>query len=443
MLYRAIVYLIVLLLMFPVSVSASVRLDNVRMWHGPDKSRLVFDMSNAVRYNVYELSDPLRLVIDLEQAEFRGELPPVTTMGPYVQRIRKGTPQPGTLRFVLDLKRSVVSEVIVLPPNDIYGHRLVIDIGDRLAEPVAPVLPATPSPPEPTQAAPRGPVVIAIDAGHGGEDPGAVGASRTLEKHVVLAVARKLKDRIDRHPGIVGRLVRDGDYYISLRERTRLAREYNADLFISVHADGFYDRSARGMSVYALSNQGATSEAARWLANKENASDLVGGVTLRDKDDLLAQVLLDLSMTRTVSDGIAFARFVLAELRHLGPVHSRRVEQAGFAVLKSPDIPSILVETGYITNPQEEKLLRTGDYQTRVADAIYRGVVNYLDALEMLPSAPAPATGDRVHLVSSGDNLSVLATRYGVSVAALKRVNGLSDNRIYVGQRLRIPAQGG
>jgi N-acetylmuramoyl-L-alanine amidase len=391
---------------------------------------------------VYELSDPLRLVIDLEQAEFRGELPPVNTIGPYVQRIRKGIPQPGVLRFVLDLKHRVASEVIVLPPNEIYGHRLVIDIGDSRARSVTPALPE-PVSPEPARAAPVVPVVIAIDAGHGGEDPGAVGASRTLEKHVVLAIARRLKDRIDRHPAMVARLIRDGDYYISLRERTRLAREHNADLFISLHADGFYDRSARGMSVYALSNQGATSEAARWLANKENASDLVGGITLRDKDDLLAQVLLDLSMTRTVSDGIAFARFVLGQLRQLGPVHSRRVEQAGFAVLKSPDIPSILVETGYITNPREEKFLRTSDYQLRVAEAIYRGVVNYLEVLEMLPTEPTPVSDDRVHLVSSGDNLSILATRYGVSVTALKRINGLSDNRIYVGQRLRIPAQGG
>ncbi len=436
---------------------ATVTLDNVRMWHAPDKSRLVFDLSEAVRYQVFALDDPPRLVIDLEQATFRGVLPSASANGPFVRGMRQGTPRPGVLRIVLDLARPVESDVGVLPPNETYGHRLVVDLGGRQAvDPASaqPPQPAPPPAPPATRAAPavsaapapavapsvpRGPIVIAIDAGHGGEDPGALGARKTREKEVVLQVARRLAERINRHPGLSARLVREGDYYISLRERTRLAREFGAELFISIHADGFYDRNARGMSVYALSNKGATSEAARWLADKENASDLVGGVTLRDKDDVLAQVLLDLSMTRTVSDGIGFARFVLDELRKLGPVHSTRVEQAGFAVLKSPDIPSILVETGYITNPREEKLLRTADYQARLAEAIHRGVVNYLSAQGQLPRDG----GEAVHMVLSGDSLSVLATRYGVSVAALKQLNGLRDNRIYVGQRLRIPGRGG
>ncbi len=441
-------FAVLLFCLLPLAALARVSLDNVRMWHGPDKSRLVFDLSGPVEHEVFELQHPDRLVIDLPQAQLRGVLPAASTIGPFVERLRQGTPRPGILRIVLDLKRAVHSSVTVLPPNEIYGHRLVIDIGAPAANRPLDTPAAAPAPSAPAEGAmeveqprPRGPLVIAIDAGHGGEDPGAVGGRRTLEKHVVLAVARRLKARLDAHPGLRGYLVREGDYYISLRERTALARRRGAELFVSIHADGFYDRNARGMSVYALSNQGATSEAARWLADKENASDLVGGVTLRDKDDLLAQVLLDLSMTRTVSDGIAFARFVLAELRKLGPVHSTRVEQAGFAVLKSPDIPSILVETGYITNPREEKLLRTTDYQERLADAIYRGTVSYLEALEMLPR-DQPVDG-RVHLVSSGDSLSVLATRYGVSVGALKRVNGLTDNRIYVGQRLKIPGRDG
>ena len=420
---------------------AAVSLDNVRMWHSPDKSRLVFDLSGQVRYRTYELADPLRLVIDLDQAEFRGALPAPATVGRYIRRIRKGTPEPGVLRIVLDLARPVASQIGVLPPNDLYGHRRVSDIGERREAGAPPVAVAPPLPAQPVAAAPRRPVIVAIDAGHGGEDPGALGGRGTREKDVVLAVAARLDRLIDRHPGMDGRLIRDGDYYISLRERTSLARSHGADLFVSIHADGFYNRTARGMSVYALSNQGATSETARWLADRENTSDLVGGVTLHDKDELLAQVLLDLSMTRTVSDGIAFARFVLGELRRLGPVHSTRVEQAGFAVLKSPDIPSILVETGYITNPDEERLLRTPEYQQRLADSIYRGVVSYLEALDMLSPEAPPA--ERVHLVSTGDSLSVLASRYGVSVAALKRVNGLTDNRIFIGQKLRIPGQDG
>lgn len=441
--YLVLVMLVVVVVAMSAQAAAAVSLDNVRMWHGPDKSRLVFDLSGPVNYRVERLRDPLRLVVDLDRAVFKGALPAPGTVGSHLLRIRKGIPRPGVLRVVLDLRHEVDSEVIVLTPNDIYGHRLVIDIASRDAT-RAPPSPLPAAPPPATREVvdrPRGKsVVVAIDPGHGGEDPGALGGRGTLEKHVVLAVARRLKTRIDSHPGMTARLTRNDDYYVSLRERTRLARSFDADLFVSLHADGFYNRSARGMSVYALSNQGATSETARWLASKENASDLIGGVSLHDKDDMLAQVLLDLSMTRTVSDGISFAGFVLEELRKLGPVHSRRVEQAGFAVLKSPDIPSVLVETGYITNPREEELLRTAAYHERLAEAIYRGILNYFEVHDMLPEPDSG--GSRLHLVSSGDSLSLLASRYGVSVTELKELNDLRDNRIFVGQKLRIPRGG-
>jgi len=435
--FAARLVLLLLLSWLSPALLASVGLENVRMWHGPEKSRLVFDLSAAVTYNVYNLANPDRLVIDLDDAVFKGVLPGNKTVGQFLERVRKGSPRHGVLRIVLDLKYPVAHSVMVLKPNNLYGHRLVIDLASRNKAPTeVKTAPAGTAAAKPAMAAKRGPLVVVVDAGHGGEDPGALGSRKTFEKHVVLAIAKKLKERIDRQPNMVARLVRKGDYYVSLRERTRLARKLGADLFISIHADGFYKRSARGMSVYALSNKGATSETARWLANKENASDLVGGVSLHDKEDMLAKVLLDLSMTNIVNEGIVFARYVLQEMSKLGPVHSSKVEQAGFAVLKSPDIPSILIETGYITNPKEEALLRNPRYQWRMADAIFRGIEKFADKMGWL-QAPGP----KIHLVEAGDSLSMVAMRYGVSVSAIKRANGLNGNQINVGQRLKIPAR--
>ncbi|MFT5111878.1 MAG: N-acetylmuramoyl-L-alanine amidase [Parasphingorhabdus sp.] len=417
---------------------ADTGLHNLRMWHGPEKTRLVFDLTNPVEHKVFGLQNPDRLVVDLNGAKFTGNVPLDATVGPLLHRIRTGTPKPGVLRFVLDLKQPVASEVFVLPPTDIYGHRLVIDLKHPGDDKTAVAVVTNKEPAVKQQASPpasKPQLVIAIDAGHGGEDPGALGGKKTREKNVVLAIALQLKALLDAHPGLEGVLTRNGDYYISLRKRTQIARSHNADLFVSIHADGFYKRTAKGMSVYALSNRGATSETARWLANKENSSDLAGGVSLKNKDDMLAHVLLDLSMNRTVNDSIILAKQVLSELKQLGPVHSKRVEQAGFAVLKSPDMPSILVESGYITNPREEKLLRSERYQKKLAKAIFTGILRYLKFHEN-PSAA------NTHIVSAGDSLSMLAQRYGISLSSLKQVNRLSDSQIFVGQKLKIPSSG-
>ena len=420
---------------------------NLRLWHGPDKSRLVFDLSEPLTYNVYELSNPERLVIDMDKAKFNSVLPDQKVVGPYLHRIRQGIPHDGVLRMVLDLKKPVRSSILVLKPNEIYGHRLVIDLSDRKAANDAEIIDdvaedtthevkpvANKEPVKTANKEKTGPVIIVIDAGHGGEDPGALGSKKSREKNIVLAIARKLQKSINQYPNMTARLTRKGDYYISLRERTRIARKEEADLFISVHADGFYKKSARGMSVYALSNKGATSETARWLANKENSSDLVGGISLHDKDDVLAQVLLDLSMTKTVSDSIIFARHVLHNLIKLGPVHSSKVEQAGFAVLKSPDIPSILVETGYITNPREENLLRSSRYQQKLADAIAKGVSEYVK----VSSYSSSVTTASFHIVRAGDSLSVIAERYKMSMEQLKQLNNLQGNQINIGQKLKL-----
>ena len=335
-------------------------------------------MDQGVRFKVLTLKNPDRVVIDLPGTQLRSDVPGAGSTGQFIGRIRFGQLDPATLRAVFDVKKPVRYFIQLLKPVDNYRYRLVVDYyhQDAVVEADKPSV----KQPEvkPRVRIPGQDVLILIDPGHGGEDPGALGAL-SREKNVVLQISLKLKRLIDKQPGMRAEMTRTGDYYIGLRKRTRIARERGADLFVSVHADAFKNKNARGASVYALSQRGASSETARWLANKENASDLVGGVSLADKDNLLAEVLLDLSMTKTVSESISFGRDVLSQLKQIGKVHSKRVEQAGFAVLKSPDIPSILVETAYITNPTEERLLNNPDHQLKIANAIVAGIKTYLD----------------------------------------------------------------
>lgn len=363
------------LISLPAGAESAV-VEDVRMWHAPERSRFVFDIDQEPEYAAYMLQSPDRLVVDLQHAVLSRPMPAPDRLGPYVGRLRTGKPKPGTLRVVFDLAKPIRYELQLLKPFDRYKYRLVIDFYDKdhVDEPAfAPTGAAQPA----AERKRTGNIVIVIDAGHGGEDPGAVGKN-SYEKLIVLQIAKKLKQKINKEPGLRAELTRAGDYYISLRRRIIMARNMQADLFISVHADGHHNTRAQGASVYALSQRGATSETARWLADKENSSDLAGGISIADKDDLLAEVLLDLSMTKTVSESISFGREVLDELKKIGKVHSKRVEQAGFAVLKSPDIPSILVETAYITNPAEEKLLGTDSHQSKLAAAIVNGIKRYL-----------------------------------------------------------------
>jgi N-acetylmuramoyl-L-alanine amidase len=282
-------------------------------------------------------------------------------------------------------------------------------------------------------------IVVAIDAGHGGEDPGAIGKSRTREKDVVLAIAKELKKSIDARPGMRGVLIRTGDYYIPLRDRFEKARRHRADLFVSVHADAFTKRSVAGSSVFVLSRKGASSEFARRLAASENSSDLVGGVTLGDKDDMLASVLLDLSQSATMEASQAVADSVLASLERVGKTHKNHVEHANFMVLKSPDVPSILVETAFISNPSEEKRLRDPAWQRRIADTIADGVQDHF-YLSPPPGTWIAANRQPVrYRVVSGDTLGEIANRYRVSLYSLRRVNGLNGDTIRVGSELLIP----
>ncbi len=357
--------------------AADVSLKNMRLWHEPGRTRVVLDLTGPVEYKLGIHGNPDRLSVDIGNTNFRAVLPSIKTIGPFIRNIRFHEHE-NFLRVVFDLNQRIAPSAQTLAPDQGYGHRLVIDMlsGNKAQPPSTPNV-TQPTPPQPPKPVKRDFVVV-VDPGHGGKDPGAIGKRRTREKDVVLAISKKLHDRINATPGMRAVMTRKGDYYISLRKRIGIAREHNADLFVSVHADAVAKRAARGSSVYALSQRGATSETARLLADKENASDLVGGVTISDKDPVLAGVLIDLSVTKTISESLIFGRDVLQQLKRIGPVHSQRVEQAAFVVLKSPDIPSILVETAYISNLQEEKLLRSSGHQNKIADSILAGIRSYL-----------------------------------------------------------------
>jgi N-acetylmuramoyl-L-alanine amidase len=401
---------------------AAVSVSSARIWPAQDYTRLTIESKNAIRHNMFTLSDPDRLVIDLEKVELSDTLKDRTSKisdnDPYIKSMRVGRFKPGVVRLVLDLKSEVNPQLFVLKPVSDYGYRLVLDIYPahpidpltalleqiELRSPAVSAASATTEQPEenkpgedkllaqgqsidksnismpPTSNPPEmraRTLIIAIDAGHGGEDPGARGRHGSREKNVTLAIARKVKTLIDDTPNMRGVLIRDGDYFIPLIGRVAKARKMKADLFISIHADAFIKPKARGSSVFALSEHGATSSAARWLAKKENEADLIGGVNIAVKDPYLARTLLDLSQTASINDSMKLAKHVLNELGDINDLHRGRVEQAGFAVLKSPDIPSILIETAFISNPSEERRLNDERYQMKLANAILSGIKRY------------------------------------------------------------------
>ena len=422
---------------------AGTRVEGARVWPAPDHTRLVLDTGGKVAHNIFSLDNPSRLVIDLKNADLKADFAKLDLSGSPIRRIRSA-PRNGTdLRVVLDLASKIKPRSFELEPNGQYGHRLVVDLidedGSRLEKASKPTV---------TQSsAGKRDVVVVIDAGHGGEDPGAIGPRGTREKDVVLKMAQTLAKLINERPGYTAKLTRTGDYYIGLRNRTLLARKYNADLFVSVHADAFRTPQPKGASVFALSQRGATSETARWLAQSENRSDLTGGVSLDGRDDMLAGVLLDLSMTASINASLGVGSSVLGKLGGVAKLHKSGVEQAAFVVLKSPDIPSILVEAGFISNPQEEKNLSTEWYRSRLASAIMKGIDEYFQ------KTPPPGTllahqkqqrqgGSAVshYRIQRGDTLSGVARRNQTTVSELMQFNGLRDDRVMVGQTIRIPA---
>jgi N-acetylmuramoyl-L-alanine amidase len=420
-----------------------VEVRGARVWTAPDQTRLVVDTAATVSHKIFRLDNPARLVIDIPDAKLKGKLPTVEADEPMLSGIRSGIREGNDLRLVLDLKQPVRAKSFVLQPNDKYGHRLVVDLvpSGKGASGKAAAGSAKPHRSVRTNPNKARDIVVAIDAGHGGEDPGAVGANGTREKVVTLAISRKLAKLVQKEPGMRAVLIRDGDYFIPLRKRMRLARKHKADLFVSIHADAFRDRRVRGSSVYTLSHRGASSEAAKWLAEKENSADLIGGIDLSENDNLLATVLLDMTQNATMEHSRVAAKKVLANLKSVGAVHKGSVQKAGFVVLKSPDIPSMLVETAFISNPAEEKRLRSNAHQAKLAKAILGGVKSYFK------SYPPPGTrlarqvgsSSKRHVINSGDTLLEIAKQYDVSLSSLRSANRLEDDRIRVGQVLTIP----
>lgn len=417
--------------------------DNIRFWQAPDHTRVVFDLSSEIEHRVFTLGNPNRVVIDLEDTTLRGNYDDLDLDDSGVSSVRSAHRQDGTLRVVLDLTGDLEPRSFVLPPNQQYGHRLVVDLqrDDRTS-------PTIENAREVRRARTEGnrDIIIAIDAGHGGEDPGAIGSAGTYEKHVALAIARELESLVDETPGYTPFMVRTGDYYISLVRRRQLAREANADFFVSIHADAFTSAQPSGASVYALSDSGATSTMAEYLASSENQADTIGGVggiRLDEMDAMVREVIVDLAMTHSMQEGLSIGEQVLNSMAGVTNLHRRRVEQAGFAVLKSPDMPSILVESGFMSNPRDEANLGSRAYRQRIAGAVFDGIKDFFD------ESPPPGTwvyaqrnsGDRYasYTVRSGDTLSGIASRYGISINRLREINDMNSDTLYVGQQIQVP----
>ncbi len=409
-----------------------VLVDQVRVHQSPERTRVVFELSNPVKHNLFFLTDPRRLVIDFESAVLNTDLEAVDLKQSPILKIRSGLKDGSDLRMVFDLAGVVRPSSFSLEPVRQYGDRLVVDLH-------------IPESRKQVQEDPAGhelrDVIIAIDAGHGGDDPGATGYAGIYEKDVVLSIATLLNNLFQKMPGYRAVMIRNGDYYIELRRRTQIARENHADVFLSIHANAFRSSSVNGVSVFALSDQGATSETARILAEKENETDLIGGVSLGDKDEMLPNVLLDLTSAASLEIG----EKILGQISRFNNLHKTRVEQASFVVLKSPEIPSLLIETGFISNPEEGKKLATRQHQQRIANGIFEGVRQYMEDSPPQGTFLAwkkEAENDKLitYVIEPGDSLIDIANKYHISFENLIKFNGLRSNTILIGQVLKIPA---
>ncbi|WP_085667722.1 MULTISPECIES: N-acetylmuramoyl-L-alanine amidase [unclassified Pseudomonas] len=461
--FRALVAAAGLMLMaVTVNAVAETKVNSVRLWRAPDNTRLVFDLTGPVQHSVFTLTAPDRLVIDINGATLGAPLNVQTANTP-ITAMRSAQRTPTDLRVVIDLKKAVTPKSFSLAPNAQYGNRLVVDLFDNPADaapppapapsvatvPAVPVTPAEPAIKLPPAPAGKRDIIVVIDAGHGGEDPGASGSRGQREKDVVLQIARELQRQVNGMKGFRAELTRTGDYFIPLRGRTEIARKKGADLFVSIHADAAPSAAAFGASVFALSDRGATSETARWLADSENRSDLIGGagnVSLDDKDRMLAGVLLDLSMTASLTSSLNVGQKVLTNIGRVTPLHKQRVEQAGFMVLKSPDIPSILVETGFISNANEASKLSAASHQQALARSISSGVRQFFQQnpppgtyIAWLRDSGKIAQGPRDHRVGPGETVAMIAVRYQISPATLRSANNLKSDDLKVGQHLTIP----
>lgn len=464
------------------SLTQAATIKNVRVSHNPDYTRVVLDSDEPIQHKLVLESDPTQITLDATNTSLKSSLSDLALTDTPIEAIRSSVVNKKDVRLVLSLKRNVTFKSFQLKKQLGINDRLVIDIfeaaapaplsesvsnsskaiknpGDELNEPrgISEIIPPVVKPAvddqkvvveKPfTEIAGKRTILISVDAGHGGEDSGALGPGGMREKDVTLAIAKALVNEINAQPGFNARLTRTSDYYLGLQKRRDLARDIKADLFVSIHADSFTNSLARGASVFALSRRGATSEAARFLAQRENESDLIGGVSLDDKDAMLAGVLMDLSMTATVNSSLQVGSYVLKSISSIAPLHANHVEQAGFVVLKSPDVPSILVETGFISNKEESRKLASPDYREQMAKSVFKGVHQYF--MQNPPSGSYIAAQiqggkeppvERQHVVVRGDTLADIAERYNVSVNLLLKYNGLKSTIVKVGQTLKIPA---
>ncbi len=416
-------------------------IENVRLWRAPDNTRVVFDLSGPVEHTVFQLNGP-RLVVDIREASLKTDLDALSLVNTPIKAVRSARRNGRDLRVVFDLSAAVDPNSFVLAKTGDKLDRLVLDLYDLGSSQPAPSQPARVVTEADNNA--RRDVIIAIDAGHGGEDPGALGPRKVQEKDVVLEIAKKLAAIVNKREGYRAELIRSGDYYVPLKKRREAARKMQADLFVSIHADAFKHKSANGASVYTLSIKGATSESALYLAQQENNADMIGGVNVDNLDTTLKGVLLDLSMNATLSSSLDVGDQILSAMGGVARLHKKQVEQANFMVLKSLDMPSILVETGFISNPDDARRLQDKRYQQTLAEKIFTGIDGYFTNkpptgtyLAWRKNGGTGPVGE--HVIARGDTLSGIAKRYNVSVNSLKSLNGLTDSVIRVGQRLKIP----
>ncbi|MCG6400246.1 N-acetylmuramoyl-L-alanine amidase [Vibrio fluvialis] len=445
---RSLVVWLALATAFLASAAQANVLEGVRVWPSPDETRVVIDVKSEVDFSYFTLSGPDRLVVDLKQTTSGTKLPVVVSDSAILTKIRASSPpEKSTYRLVLELKKKSSPQLFKLAPTPggQYGHRLVIDLphGESSNQPAAKPSSETKVSRDASQLYGTADIVVAIDAGHGGEDPGSIGPTRKYEKDVTLSVAKKLADQIDAVPGMKAVLTRRGDYFVNLNKRSEIARKNKAHLLVSIHADAFHTPQPRGGSVFVLNTRRANTEIARWVENHEQQSELLGGagevLAKNNADRNVSQTLLDLQFSHSQKEGYKVATNILREMGKVAYLHKREPVNASLAVLKSPDIPSVLVETGFISNPSEEKLLFQRSHQDKLAHALTKALVQYFEDNPPEGTLFANRGKTQKHKVQRGESLSVIASKYGTSVDEIVQTNKLKSNSLAVGQVLTIP----
>ncbi|MDQ7057102.1 MAG: N-acetylmuramoyl-L-alanine amidase [Ghiorsea sp.] len=408
---------------------AATSIHDIRLWTAPDHTRLVLDLSQAVEYNLFRLHNPERIVIDLKKTRMKTDVSKLNLPDPVLLSIRHGKQKGGVTRLVLDVKKGVSPRSFLLKKTKDNPHRLVIDLTPKNKKNIKPF--------KSNKQVKHGDIIIAVDAGHGGEDPGAIGPNKVYEKTVTLAIAKALAKLIDEQPGMKAVLVRTGDYFVKLRDRVKKVRAEGASMMISIHADAVTQRHVKGASVYTLSESGATPDrVAAALAAKENASDLVGGVMPKEEvsDPFIRNILGDMAKRDGLDSSEMFANLILKQLKHDFPIKYAKPKHARFAVLTALEIPSVLVEVDYISNPERERLLKRKSHQKGIAKAIFTSTKTYFTRLGMLDTSVP-----QIHTVHRGESLWGIAKKYGVSMSSILKLNNLKQQALRIGQRLRLP----